>query len=97
MPQELEVDIEDWQTSPVIRSVGAGYERWAASRYADAPASLRPRQVIFYRSLIAMALACGSPELPVDFVCNGKHVYLDHGCIKIAEHAGFIEPLFETL
>ena len=40
-----------------------------------------------------MALACGSGHLPVDFYCNGIHVYLDHGCIKIAEHAGFIKPL----
>lgn len=93
MPQELNFEIEDWETSPVIRTVGREYERWSAGRYNDAPARLKPRQAIFYRNLIEMALIGGSVSLPVDFICNGAHVYLDHGCIKIAEHAGFIEPL----
>jgi hypothetical protein len=93
MPQELNSETEAWETSPVIRSVGHEYEQWAADRYSDAPARLTPRQVAFYRNLIEMALAGGSSDFPVDFVCNGVHVYLDHGCIKIAEHAGFIEPL----
>jgi hypothetical protein len=93
MPQELNIAIEAWETSPVIRSVGDGYERWSAGRYNDAPARLKPRQAVFYRNLIEMALAGGLSDLPVDFICNGAHVYLDHGCIKIAEYAGFIEPL----
>jgi hypothetical protein len=84
MPQELNIGIEDWETSPVIHPVGRDYERWPADRYNDAPARLKPRQAIFYRNLIEMALAVGSSELPVDFVCNGTHVYFDHGCIKIA-------------
>ena len=93
MPQELNIDIEDWETSPVIRPVGREYERWPADLYNDAPAHLKPRQATFYRNLIAMALVGGSSDLPVDFICNGTHVYLDHGCIKIAELAGFIEHL----
>jgi hypothetical protein len=93
MPQELNFNIKAWETSPVIRSVGHEYERWAADRYSDAPARLKPRQAVFYRNLIEMALAGGSSDLPVDFICNGTHVYLDRGCIKIAEHAGFIERL----
>jgi hypothetical protein len=93
MPQQLNFRIEAWDTSPVVRHVGEGYERWPAARYNDAPAQLKPRQAAFYRNLIAMALAHGSGRLPVDFFCNGVHVYLDHGCIKIAEHAGFINPL----
>jgi len=93
MPQQLDIAIEAWDSSPVIRRVNDGYERWEAARYNDAPAQLKPRQAVFYRNLIAMALASNSGRLPVDFICNGIHVYLDHGCIKIAEHAGFIRPL----
>ncbi len=93
MPQELDIEIESWEDSPVVRSVGDEYRRWSADRFRDAPARLKPRQAVFYRNLIKMALRARSSDLPVDFVCNGTHVYLDHGCIKIAEHAGFIEPL----
>jgi hypothetical protein len=93
MPQELNIEIVPWETSAVIRSAGRDYERWAADRYSYPPTSLTTRQAAFYQNLIAMALASGSSDLPVDFICNGTHVYLDHGCIKIAEHAGFIESL----
>ena len=64
------IEIEAWDSSPVIRRVNDGYERWAAVRYNDASAQLKPRQAVFYRNLIAMALASGSDRLPVDFICN---------------------------
>jgi len=36
----------------------------------------------------------GTSEIPVDFsLVAGEQMFLDHGCIKIAELAGFIQPL----
>jgi hypothetical protein len=35
-----------------------------------------------------------SQELPIDFLdAKGAHMAMDLGCVKIAEHAGFIQPL----
>jgi hypothetical protein len=35
-----------------------------------------------------------SQELPIDFLdTSGVHMAMDLGCVKIAEHAGFIKPL----
>jgi hypothetical protein len=65
-----------------------------ASDYMDVAARLTPRQAAFYRNLIRIAAELGSEDIPVEFeLPNGHAVYLDRGCIKIAEHAGFIELL----
>jgi hypothetical protein len=61
---------------------------------ADKPARLTPRQASFYRNLIAMAEELKSNALPVVFELEGRGpVFLDRGCIKMAEHAGFIKTL----
>jgi hypothetical protein len=87
-------DFEPYGGSAVIRNAGNSYERWTAQRYQDEPADLTPRQAMFYRNLIILAERLQTRDLPVDFeLVDGHRVYLDHGCIKIAEHAGFIEPL----
>lgn len=41
-----------------------------------------------------MAEQLQSSELPIDFIdANGAHMAMDLGCVKIAEHAGFLKPL----
>ena len=91
---QIDVDLEDWSGSAVVRRRGREYSRKAAVDFLDAPAKLTARQVLFYRNLMRLALASGSSRLPVDFeLRDGTEMYLDRGCIKIAEHAGFIQPL----
>jgi hypothetical protein len=35
-----------------------------------------------------------SQEIPIDFIDgDGAHMAMDLGCVKIAEHAGFVQPL----
>jgi hypothetical protein len=49
---------------------------------------------MFYRNLIRIAEALDDSVIPVDFeVSSGDTLYLDRGCIKIAEHARFIMTL----
>jgi hypothetical protein len=90
----IEVDLEEWSGSSVIHRATATYKRQPAELFRDLPASLTPRQAVFYRNLIRIALAGGSNRIPVDFqLANGERLFLDKGCVKIAEHAGFIRPL----
>jgi len=92
----VDVTLETWSPSPVIRKVGNGYARMPASSYADAAARLTARQAVFYRNLIRIAEAVGGGNLPVDFFLpSGEHMYLDRGCIRIAELGGFVKPLHD--
>jgi hypothetical protein len=94
MPLRLDSELEEWTGSKVIRPIDSRYRRKPADQFADAPAALTPRQAIFYRNLIRIAEATQSRELPVEFeLLDGTAVHLDYGCIKIAVHAGFLEPL----
>jgi hypothetical protein len=85
--------------SPTIRPLDTpgkqrDYSRQPRVDYNDAAAKLTDRQANFCRNLIGLSLASGSSRIPVDFEdAEGKRWYLDHGCIKIAAHAGFIRPL----
>jgi hypothetical protein len=55
---------------------------------------LTPRQAVFYRNLIRLAEQLQSDEIPIDFIdAKGDHMAMDLGCVKIAEHAGFLHPL----
>lgn len=90
----IDVTLLDWDESPTIRRVSPSYKRRTAEDYRDKPARLTPRQATFYKNLIEVALKLGSSEIPVDFQdASGNHYYLDRGCIKIAEHARFIQPI----
>ncbi len=91
----IDVELVEWSGSPVIRDVaGRPYSRWPAAAYKDHPARLTPRQRTFHENLRRIAHAIGSSRIPVDLFVRGRgRVYLDHGCIKIAEHAGFIKKL----
>jgi hypothetical protein len=71
----------------------AGMPR-AAAEFADEPAKQRPRQSAFYRNLVRLAEQTQSKKLPISFVTlDGLEKRMDYGCVKIAEHAGFIEQL----
>jgi hypothetical protein len=90
----IDVLLEAWDGSPVIRAAGPAYRRRPAAEFRDEAADLSARQAVFYRNLIRIAEATGAGDLPVDFEhVDGQRLYLDRGCIKIAEHSGFILPL----
>ena len=90
----INVELEEWSSSSVVRERRAGYSRLAASAFNDEAAGITARQGVFYRNLIRIAVAIEGREIPVDFeLPNGRRMYLDRGCIKIAEHAGFIDTL----
>jgi hypothetical protein len=93
----IDVELEEWvgerDGGAVTRERGPHYRRKPVSEFQDRPARLTPRQAVFCRNLITLAVATNN-EIPVDFEFpNGQSVYLDRGCIKIAERAGFIERL----
>lgn len=90
----IDIDFEERPPTVVIRPVRSYYERKPAAAFADEPARVTDRQALFLRNLVQLANVLGSNEIPVDFELAGRgRVYLDRGCIKIAEHSGFIEPL----
>jgi hypothetical protein len=92
----IDVELEEWSGSPVTRGRTKTYERKAATSFADEAARLTPRQGVFYRNLIRLAVALESSEIPVDFeLPDGSPVFLDRGCIKIAEHAHFIDSIID--
>lgn len=94
MPQRIDVDLEDWTGSAVVRLVRSDYSRLPADAYQYEPAQLTPRQSVFLRNLIRIAETIGSGEIPVDFIgADGRHRYLDRGCVKMAVHAGFLQHL----
>jgi hypothetical protein len=90
----IDIELEERPPTIVVRPVSSYYERKPAVDFADEPARLTDRQALFLRNLIQLATALGSNEIPVDFELAGRgRMYLDRGCIKIAEHSGFIAPL----
>lgn len=93
--QHVEFDFEEWRgPSPTFRAWTSGYKRWPATRFNDRAADLTDRQANYYRNLVNLALATKTNDIPVDMILpNGSRLWMDHGCIKIAEHAGFIETL----
>lgn len=90
--QTIAVELEEWKGTPVI-GVQTTQQR-SAKEFIYKASAMRPRQAMFYRNLIRLAEVLESEEIPVEFLlANGTRARMDHGCIKIAEHAGFIEPL----
>lgn len=90
----LSIALEEWTGSPVVWLRRSGYRRLPASSFKDKPARLGERQAVFYRNLLRIAVELGTLEIPVDFeLSDGTAVFLDRGCIKIAEYAGFIHTL----
>ncbi|MBJ7441261.1 MAG: hypothetical protein JHD35_19880 [Sphingopyxis sp.] len=92
----IDLELEIWRPSPVIRMAGRGYSRIPAARFTDAAARLTPRQGVFYRNLVRIAEVIGTSVIPVDFANTaGERFYLDRGCIRIAELAKFVAPLVD--
>jgi hypothetical protein len=90
--QEIDVVLEMWDGTPVIGVKTT--EQRSAEDFKDKPAIMHPRQAVFYRNLVRIAEVLKSRELPIEFVLtDGTRARMDHGCIKMAELAGFIEPL----
>jgi hypothetical protein len=96
LPISVNIHLEEHvsSTSQPFHPAGSKYEYRTASSLTDKPARLTERQAVFYRNLIRMSEQLQSQELPVNFLdASGAHMAMDLGCVKIAEHAGFIKPL----
>jgi hypothetical protein len=96
LPVSVNVHLEEHagSTSQPFHPAGAKYQYRNALSLTDKPARLTERQAVFYRNLIRMAEQLQSHELPIDFIdATGGHMAMDLGCVKIAEHAGFLKPL----
>ncbi|MGY3614853.1 hypothetical protein [Bradyrhizobium sp. USDA 10063] len=84
----------EWEEAPGARTLSNPGNARSADRFADAPAKQTARQSAFYRNLVRLAEQTGSRTLPIEFLTHdGTPKRMDYGCIKIAEHAGFIEKL----
>jgi hypothetical protein len=91
MPLTLNFQWEEAAGSKTLSNPG---KLRPASEFADAPAKQTARQSAFYRNLIRLAEQTGAKTLPITFLTvDGTAKRMDYGCMKIAEHAGFIEPL----
>lgn len=96
MPKTIDIHLEQHTGGPSqpFHPAGDNYKYRDASELSDLPASLTPRLAVFYRDLIRLAERLNSQDLPVHFIdATGAHMAMDLGCVKIAEHAGFIQPL----
>ena len=99
MGPRIAVDLKTGSAkSPVVRAVRPGYRRVPASEYRDSRtgAASAGRQQAFPANLDRIAAAVGSPVIPIDFeLADGRRVYLDRGCVKMAERSGRIERLVD--
>lgn len=83
-----------WEEAPGARTLSNPGNSRSANQFIDAPARLTARQAAFYRNLVRLAEQTRARTLPISFVTiDNEEKRMDHGCMKIAEHAGFIEPL----
>ena len=90
----VDITVERPNGHPVIQKIKNSYKRMRAEEFLDKSARLTPRQAVFLRNLISLAQTLGSARIPIEFELSGEGpVHLDRGCVKIAEHSGFIRPL----
>jgi hypothetical protein len=84
----------EWEEAPGSKTLSNVGKPRRASEFTDAPANLTPRQSAFYRNLVRLAEQTGAKTLPISFLTfDGVPKRMDYGCIKIAEHAGFIDEI----
>lgn len=96
MTLQIDIELEHHKggVSQPFHPASANYQYRNANTLTDVPARLTSRLAVFYRDLIRMAELLQSQELPIDFLdASGAHVAMDLGCVKVAEHAGFLQPL----
>jgi hypothetical protein len=87
----------DWEEASGAKTLSNPGKSRAAEHFADEPAQLTARQAAFYRNLIRLAEQVGSRTLPISFITkDGSAKRMDHGCMKIAVHAKFIEQLSDA-
>lgn len=84
----------------VARVIRGGYTRLPVDRYRHKTSGVAGdaegtgRQRTFWRVLEALADHLGTDQIPIDFeLQDGRRVYLDRGCVKMAETAGWIHGL----
>ena len=84
----------EWEEAPGAKTLSNPGNARPADQFADAPAKQTARQSAFYRNMVRLAEQTGARTLPINFLTiSGLAKRMDYGCIKIAEHAGFIERL----
>jgi hypothetical protein len=84
----------EWEEAPGAKTLSNPGNGRSADQFADAPAKQTARQSAFYRNLVRLAEQTGARILPINFLTHdGVAKRMDYGCMKIAEHAGFIERL----
>jgi hypothetical protein len=84
----------EWEEAPGKKTLSNPTPARPALKFQDAAAKQTARQSAFYRNLVRLAEQTGSRVLPITFMTlDGTVKRMDHGCMKIAEHAGFIEQL----
>ena len=95
MPISIDIKLEKHTGGPSqpFHPAGSQYKYRKTETLTDAPAKLTQRQAVFYRNLVRLSERLQSQEIPLDFIdADGAHMAMDLGCVKIAEHAGFIQP-----
>jgi hypothetical protein len=84
----------EWEEATVSTTLSDASPLRSASEFRYPPSQMQPRQAAFYRNLIRLAEQTRSRVLPVCFeTLDGRKKRMDFGCMKLAEHAGFIDPL----
>lgn len=84
----------EWEEAPGRKTLSDPTKLRPASDLTDAPAGQTGRQSAFYRNLVRLAEQTQNKTLPIQFLTlDGTAKRMDYGCVKIAELAGFIEPL----
>jgi hypothetical protein len=83
-----------WEEAPGCKTLSNAGNPRSADQFKDAPAKQTARQSAFYRNLVRLAEQTRARTLPITFITSdGLAKRMDYGCIKIAEHAGFIEQI----
>jgi hypothetical protein len=96
MTLKINIELETWPDGPSqgFHPVKGEYEYPKTETLTDLPARLTSRQAVFYRNLIRLAEVLQSQTIPVHFTdAKGDHLAMDLGCVKIAEHGGFVKSL----
>jgi hypothetical protein len=99
MTQIINIHLETWPDGPSqgFHPVKGEYEFRKAGSLTDLPAKLTSRQAVFYRNLVRLAELLQSQNIPIHFIeARGEHVAMDLGCVKMAEHAGFVKKLSDS-
>jgi hypothetical protein len=87
----------EWEEAPGAKTLSNPGKERPAAEFKDAPAKQTARQSAFYRNLVRLAEQTGSRTLPINFLTtDGFARRMDHGCMKIAEHAGFIKLIEDS-